>query len=95
MTIPLTAGPAAYAEARRCLEKISETGPGLTAAGHLAYASEALAWAKLADVALSAEIFRDEGGSPLVKRGYDGDEDMGESPRAASPWARAIYGDGA
>jgi hypothetical protein len=93
MTIPLTGGPAAYDEARALLE-YAETGD-LTAAGQLAVATRALAWAKLADVALSAEVFRDEGGMALVRRGYDGDEDMGESPRPASPWARAIYGDGA
>jgi hypothetical protein len=95
MTIPLTGGPAAYAKARELLERIPHPGEGLIADSHLAIAPAALAWAKLADVALSAEIFRDERGMALVRRGYDGDEDMGESPRPASPWARAIYGDDA
>jgi hypothetical protein len=95
MTIPLTAGPAAYAEARAILEMLRDREEDFTAAGHQAWAQTALAWAKLADVALSAEVFRDEGGMALVRRGYDGDEDMGESPRPASPWARAIYGDDA
>jgi hypothetical protein len=94
MTIPLTGGAAAYAKARKLLEN-NAIYDDQSAAGVAARAQVALAWAKLADVALSAEIFRDEGGMALVRRGYDGDEDMGESPRPASPWARAIYGDGA
>lgn len=85
----LTGGPAAYAEARILLETLNAPDADFTAAGHLAIATEALAWAKLAEVALLAESDPEV----LVSRPSAADPELGEPAYPGSPWGRAIYGD--